>query len=101
MRKREMSYEDYGMTKAEVRYIKEFCRNANEEEKKLIRNALSDLNPYISPFIFHSLINCKSYDDITRNNSIYVSKVDFYAYRRKGIESIKRCMILEGKWKII
>ena len=29
-----MSYKNYGIDEAEVRYIKDFCRNANEDEKK-------------------------------------------------------------------
>ena len=33
MRKREMSYSDYGMTDNEVRYIKDFCYHADEEQK--------------------------------------------------------------------
>ena len=37
MRKREMSYKNYGIDESEVRYIKDFCRNANEDEKKIIK----------------------------------------------------------------
>lgn len=29
-----MSYKNYGLDKAEVKYIRDFCRNANEYEKK-------------------------------------------------------------------
>lgn len=98
MRRREMSYEDYGMTKSEARYVKNFCINSNDEEKLLIKNALSDLNPYISPHIYFSLIDGLSYDDLAMNKSIYISKVDFYGHRRKGIADIKKWMILCGKW---
>lgn len=100
MKKREMSYEDYGMTIEEVRQVKDFCRNSNEEEKILIKNALAELDPYIAPYVYHSLVNKMSYDEMYQKNIIYKSKVDFYADRRKGIESIKRWMILYGKWEL-
>ena len=31
MRTREMSYSDYGITDEEVRYIKDFCKNAEQK----------------------------------------------------------------------
>lgn len=100
MKKREMSYEDYGMTIEEVRQVKDFCRNSNEEEKILIKNALAELDPYIAPYVYYSLVNKMSYDEMYQKNIIYKSKVDFYADRRKGIESIKRWMILYGIWEL-
>ena len=57
MRTREKSYEDYGITDKEKRYIKDFCRNANDEEREIIRNAISELQPYIAPYVYFSLVN--------------------------------------------
>lgn len=98
MKKREMSYADHGMTATEVIYIKEFCRNSNDEEKILIKNALAEINPYVAPYVYYSLVNNLSYDDICKNNYIYMGKGDFYGYRRKGMADIKRWMILYGIW---
>lgn len=98
MRKREMSYEDYGITNDEVDYILKFCRNANEEEKEFIKIALSKLNPYISPFIFRSLVEKESYEDIDKENYLWISKNDFYAERRYGVYCIKDWMMLNGIW---
>ena len=100
MRTREMSYEDYGLADNEIKYIKDFCRNANTEEKEIIRNALSELQPYIAPFVYRSLISNLSYEDICAKNYIFIGKVDFYGHRRKGMESIKRWMILYGIWEM-
>ena len=47
MRTREKSYNDYGLSEEEVYYIKNLCRNADEEQLNIIRNALSELQPYI------------------------------------------------------
>ena len=100
MRTREKSYSDYGITEDEKRYIFDFCRKSNEEEKRIIKEALSQLNPYIAPYIYYSLVDNLSYDDICSKNYIYMQCVDFYAYRRKGMECIKRWMILYNIWNM-
>lgn len=100
MRTREKSYSDYGITEKEVRYIKDFCRNANDEERKIIRNAISELQPYIAPYVYFSLVKNMSYEDICAKNYIFMGKGDFYGHRRQGMESIKRWMILYGIWEM-
>lgn len=100
MRKREMSYEDYGISEKEVRYIKDFCRKANNVEKEIIRNALSELQPYIAPYIFYSLVENMSYEDICAKKYLYIGKGDFYGHRRQGMSAIKRWMILNNIWEI-
>ena len=100
MRTREKSYADYGITEEEKRYIMDFCHNANEEEKLIIKTALSEINPYISLRIYDSLVNDLSYDDLCKREYIYMCPVDFYGHRRQGMEAIKRWMILSGIWKI-
>ena len=100
MRTREKSYSDYGITDDEVKYIKEFCRNANKEEQHIIRAALSELSPYIAPYVFYSLVDNLSYEDICAKNYLYIGKGDFYGYRRQGMAAIKRWMILYGIWEM-
>lgn len=100
MQTRLMSYADYGITKDEVQYIKDFCQNADDEQKQLIKYALSDLNPYIAPYVFYSLVDNLSYEDICAKNYLYIGKGDFYGHRRKGMAAIKRWMILYGIWEM-
>lgn len=95
-----MSYNDHGMTKEEVKYVSDFCKNANEKEKEYIREALSSLSPYIASYVYLSLIDGVSYDRMEREHYIYINKYDFYAYRRCGIAAIKRWMILYGIWEM-
>ena len=66
MRTRQKTYSDYGISDIEVKYIKEFCQKSNDEEKHIIRTALSELNPYIAPYIFYSLVDNLSYEDICK-----------------------------------
>lgn len=100
MRTREMSYSDYGITKDEVRYIKIFCQNADDEQQNLIKYALAELQPYIAPYVYYSLVDNLSYEDICAKNYLYIGKGDFYGYRRQGMAAIKRWMILYGIWEM-
>ena len=100
MRTREKSYSDYGITEEEVIYIKNFCQNADDEQKKLIKYALSELVPYIAPYVFYSLVDNLSYEDICSKNYLYIGKGDFYGHRRQGMAAIKRWMILYGIWEM-
>lgn len=100
MKTRNMSYKDYGISENEIPYIIDFCRNANEEQKKIIKDALAILQPYIAPYVYYSLVDNMSYDDLYAKHCLYISKVDFYAYRRKGMAEIKDAIISNGFWKI-
>lgn len=100
MRTREKSYADYGITEEEKNYILNFCRNANEEQRKLIKNALAELQPYIAPYVYFSLVDNLSYEDICKKDYLYIGKGDFYGHRRYGMECIKRWMILNKIWNI-
>ena len=99
MRTREMSYSDYGMTDDEVRYIKDFCKNADEKQQTLIKYALTELVPYIAPYVFYSLVENLSYEDICAKDFLYIGKGDFYGHRRQGMAAIKRWMILYNVWE--
>lgn len=98
MRNREMSLEDHGVSEKDKVKILCFCTYANEKEKEIIKIALSELPSYISQYVYRSLTENMSYDAICKQDYIYLSCGDFYAYRRKGIGAIKRWMILYGLW---
>ena len=99
MRTRYMSYADYGITERDKIHILDFCRNANEVELQIIDTALSEINEYIRPYIKRSLTEGISYDRIVVKDEIYLSKEDFYGWRRKGCAAIMRWMIWTGTWK--
>ena len=100
MRTREKSYQDHGITEEEKLYILAFCRNADDEQRLVIKNALAELNPYIAPYVFYSLVDNLSYEDICAKNYLYIGKGDFYGHRRQGMAAIKRWMILYGIWEM-
>lgn len=101
MRTREKTYEDYGLSVNEIKYIKDICKNADtEQKKKIIEIALSELSPYIAGKCLESLIKNKSYDDLCKEEYLFIAKADFYGYRRKGMAAIKRWMILNNIWEL-
>ena len=100
MRTREKSYSDYGITEDEINYIESFCRNAGVEDRNIIKNALSEIQPYIAPYVYYSLVDGLSYEKICAKSYIYMGKGDFYGYRRQCMEAIKRWMILYGIWEM-
>lgn len=98
---RKQSYADYGLSKAEIRRIKEFCLNANDNDRELIENALSELkNPYMERLVLRNLTTGESFEKIAKKEYILSSISDCYAYKRKGTEAIKRWMILYGIWEM-
>lgn len=99
MRLREKKYSDYGITDDEKRRILDFCRNASVEERKIVKTALADINPYIQQYVYESLVNNLSYDDLCKKADIYMCAVDFYAYRRKGMAAVKQELIRRRLWK--
>ncbi len=101
MRTRQKSYGDYGLTKDEIHYIKEFCFNSNsEQQEKIIKVALSELSPYIALKILDSLIHNKSYEDLCKEEYVFLGKGDFYGHRRQAMEAIKRWMIWNNVWEL-
>lgn len=100
MRKRKMSYKDYGINESELRYIKDFCRNAKENKKYIIDIALTEINPYIAPYVKKHLTEKKSYEKLCGENYIYLGKGDFYGECRYIVAAIKRWMILYGIWEM-
>ena len=74
MRKREMSYEDYGMTHDEREYVKAFCRESTKEQQEIINTALSEQDSYIASKCFESLVEDKSYEDLCMEEYLYIGK---------------------------
>ena len=98
MQIRKTSYSDYGLTEDEVKYIKLFCKNATDEEvERIIKPAVNEIgDSYIEDKILKSLTTGMSHYIISKKEYLLLSDTDFYAYKRKAIEAVKRWMILYG-----
>ncbi len=100
MRKRKMSYSDYGMTSEEVKYVNNICRNPSENENLIIDTALTEINPYIAPYVKKHLFEKKSYEKLCGENYIFLGKGDFYGECRYVVAAIKRWMIWYRVWEM-
>ena len=101
MKTRNKSYTNYGITVDDKVKILEFCQNAETNtDKMIIRSALNELGaPYIALIIYEALTQGISYEKLDKKRGLVIGKEDFYGYRRKGMEAVKRYMQLTGRWE--
>lgn len=92
MKTRFTGYDDYGFLPGEEKAIKEACRKINVEPRVLISMAAFRANPGIAEDITFSIINGVSYEKICIIRNVPISKVDFYAYRRKCLYYVKEIL---------
>ena len=82
MRTREMKLKHYGITFEENKWALDQAKL--KENEKLVRLAAEQSNPDIADEISHSLMLGKSYDKMDRDKGMYITRDDFYAYRRQA-----------------
>ena len=102
MRTREKSYRDYGISKDDKNRILTFCRHAEESkyDKMIVKGALAEIaSAYVALILYEALTEGLSYERLDERRGLLIGKEDFYGYRRKGIEAIKRYMQLTGRWE--
>lgn len=102
MRTRNKTYTSYGITKDDKNKILRFCRHANEnkQDKMIVKSALSEIaSAYTALMLYEALTEGLSYEKLDEKRGLVIGKEDFYGYRRKGMEAIKRYMQLTGRWE--
>jgi|GEM_PF-684693 len=102
MRTRNKTYTDYGISKDDKSKILLFCRRAkgNKQDKMIIKSALAEIaSAYTALMVYEALTEGLSYEKLDEKRGLVIGKEDFYGYRRKGMESIKRYMQLTGRWE--
>lgn len=85
MRVREAGYKDYGMTDKEIDHLLKLCQSADCETEKLLLQAAQESDEEIADTLFYSLRNQLSYDDLFKQDRLFIGKGDFYGYRRKTL----------------
>lgn len=84
---RDKGYDDYKITKDQVRYILDYCI-AIDADHDMIRHCCELVDSsVISDFLFNSLIFRKSYE---RLGYVPLGKNDFYGKKRKVIWELKK-----------
>lgn len=83
---RDKGYDDYKITKEQVRYILDWCIS-KEANHKLIRSCCDSVDDGIAEFLFKSLVYRRSYE---RLGYVPLGKNDFYGKKRKVIWELKK-----------
>lgn len=99
MRTRNKSYSDYGFEKNEEKKLKEYCRQSDFNDHKLLLDTAISVNPFIASDIYYSLVRGISYDDLLKVRYIPLPKSDFYGYQRKCLSMFRNMLLFYNKWK--
>lgn len=99
MRTRKKKYSDYGVSIEEVAKLKEYCKDMDAESDRLLYEAACMTEPSLADKLYKSLKNRTSYDTMEKQGHMFISKGDFYGYRRKCICLFRDKLIFYGKWK--
>lgn len=99
MKLRNRSYEDYGISKEESRYLLNLCRRRDEIVESCLIKALQTEDEVIREDLYLSLKDNLSYDKLYYDyyRDIFINKVDFYAHRRMVLYLFKKKLI-EAKY---
>lgn len=98
MRKRNMSYANYGIDEEEEKRLKEYCKKADQIDQSYLLQSAYCANASIASDIFYSLTAGLSYDKLSAIRYIPMSRPDFYAYQRAALAQFKDFLIQIGKW---
>lgn len=85
MKTRYMNYTDYGMSNQKAKELKDKCMVLNVIEKDDLLDCCRNSNKSVAYELFYSLVYNISYDKLFFYTEVLMSKVDFYAYRRKAL----------------
>ena len=92
MRKREMSYQEYGFSPGEETDLKHYCRSPDFTDHDTLIQAAISANPSIAADLYYSLVKGLSFDRLNDVRYIPISKVDFYAYQRACLAEFKQML---------
>lgn len=99
MRTREKGYSNYGISEKEAKVLLDICKNADEEEEKLLLESAQESNSYFASSIFYSLRNNVSFEKLEALKEFYAGKGDFYGYRRQALFIFKIKLIKANLYK--
>lgn len=96
MRARNKGYKDYGIDEEEIKEIILYCRNLKGEEREEVFKWIQQkgINQYVATYIIKSLVDGLSFEKMDKKYNLAMNKEDFYGYRRKSMEAVKRYMLL-------
>lgn len=87
---------DYSISEEETQRLVNFCRNADEEERKIIKEISESVYPDIAEQLFLNLTTGIGYDNLCKKDPIRMQRKDFQGYRRKTLKELYDFINKEG-----
>lgn len=75
-------YNDYGLTKKDILQVKKYIQEPGFREWRLLRDCATEANKEIATELYDSLKSNLSYEKLSCQRLVPISKGDFYVYRR-------------------
>lgn len=79
---------DYGISVEETQRLVNFCRNAGEKEREIIKRISEAVYPCIADQLFCNLTTGIGYDNLCKLKPIRMQRKDFQGYRRKVLKEL-------------
>lgn len=89
---RETKFEDYGLFKPQIEEVMKYCRKNTVESNAVVFNCAFETNEGVGADIFYSLTQDVSWERLDAIKTVMYGKGDFYAYRRKCMALIYKCI---------
>lgn len=89
---------DYGISNEENLKLIEFCRNATDQEKRVILEITKKIYPGISLQLYKNLTTGIGYDRLSKETPIRMQRKDFQGYRRRCLKEIYDFLNHEGEY---
>ena len=94
MRIRQMGYKEYGISKGEEKILLKKC--SLYKNRAILLECCEAVYPAIADQLYFSLRHGVSYDKLAFCDVVYISKQNFYGYRRKALCCFKDRLIELG-----
>lgn len=94
---RDTYMKDYGISVEETQRLVNFCRNADGEDRKIIKEISEMVYPYIADQLFWNLTTGIGYDNLCKLKPIRMQRKDFQGYRRKVLKELYDFMNRKGE----
>ena len=89
---------DYGISVEETQRLVNFCRNAGEKEREIIKRISEAVYPCIAKQLFCNLTTGIGYDNLCKLKPIRMQRKDFQGYRRKVLKELYDFMNRKGEF---
>lgn len=99
MRTRNKSYDYYGISTEDVKKLRNYCHNMDQEDRLRLFQCAISKSPGLELLIYESITEGIGYISLRRRRGGIPAKADdFYAYQRRTLADFYDWLRMTGKW---